>query len=129
MDPATGPLTMAELAELEATLLPAVERHHLRLLAHSLRTLQAIAGREQGPLPDGSHLETWAAAVPALRDDPGFRSGYLLQLQAAARQLEAIAAELGTTALGLDLGQLAQWARGQADARLSAPPAPPRPEH
>jgi hypothetical protein len=32
----------SELAELEATLLPALERHHLRLLAHGLRTFQAV---------------------------------------------------------------------------------------
>ena len=32
-----------ELAELESTLLPALERHHLRLLAHGLRTFQTVA--------------------------------------------------------------------------------------
>ncbi|EDY37208.1 conserved hypothetical protein [Cyanobium sp. PCC 7001] len=129
MDPDAGPLTMAELAELESTLLPAVERHHLRLLAHSLRTLQGIAGRRQGPAPETGRLEAWAAQVPALQDDPGFQERFLLQLQAAAGQLEAIAAELGTTALGLELEQLTQWARGQADARLNAPPAQPPPGH
>jgi hypothetical protein len=129
MDPHAGPLTVAELAELESTLLPAVERHHLRLLAHSLRTLQGIAGRRQGPVPETGQLEAWAAQVPALQDDPGFREGFLLQLQAAAGQLEAIAAEVDTTALGLELEQLARWARSQADARLSAPPAPPPPGH
>jgi hypothetical protein len=128
MDPSTGPLTMAELAEIEATLLPAVERHHLRVLAHSLRTLQAIAGRRQGALPEAVQLRAWAADVPALRDDPDFREGFLLQLQAAGGQLEAIAAARSTTPLGLELPELAAWARAEAETRLSAPPAPLPPE-
>jgi hypothetical protein len=37
-----------ELNLLDSTLLPSLERHHLRLLAHGLRTLQAAAGRRQG---------------------------------------------------------------------------------
>ena len=57
-------LSQAELAELEASLLPALERHHLRLLAHSLRSLQAAAGRRSGPLPERAVLLAWALAQP-----------------------------------------------------------------
>ena len=36
-------LSEHDLQELESSLLPALERHHLRLLAHSLRCLQQAA--------------------------------------------------------------------------------------
>lgn len=122
MEPAASPLSREELAELESTLLPALERHHLRLLAHSLRTLQAIAGSRDGPPPGRSQLEFWALDVVPLQDDPPFRSGFLDQLEAAGRQLESIAAGLGTSPLALQLPQLVQWARAQAEARLEESP-------
>ena len=47
-------LSEQDLGELESTLLPALERHHLRLLAHSLRCLQQAAeGRGRLPGTEG----------------------------------------------------------------------------
>ena len=48
-------LSEADLSELESTLLPAFERHHLRLLAHSLRCLQQAAAQGED-LPEGARL-------------------------------------------------------------------------
>ncbi|MFQ6538686.1 MULTISPECIES: hypothetical protein [Aphanothece] len=117
-DSAHGPLTPSELAELESTLLPALERHHLRLLAHALRTLQTIAGREQGAPPTPADLAGWAASQPDLAGDPAFTRVFLEQLEGAGSQLAAIAAGLATSALALELSQLCGWARNQADTRL-----------
>jgi hypothetical protein len=80
-------LSPEELAELEASLLPALERHHLRLLAHSLRSLQAAAGHRSGPLPDRAALMTWALDQPELQADAGFCQAFLDQLQGAGIQL------------------------------------------
>jgi hypothetical protein len=60
--PPSGPLTTEEVRQLDSTLLPALERHHLRLLAHGLRSLQAAAGRRQGPCPDPDSLRRWLLA-------------------------------------------------------------------
>ncbi len=140
-------LSPEELAELESSLLPALERHHLRLLAHSLRSLQAAAGRRSGPLPPRAQLQAWAQQQPALQADPSFCQAFLDQLQGAGIQLEAIAAEgaPGRTAsqplpaaadlqnqpvgpdpaspdlggpLALTLADLLAWARRQADQRI-----------
>lgn len=113
-----GPLSAGELAELEATLLPVLERHHLRLLAHGLRTLQEIAGHRQGPPPDRAALERWASGVEPLRDDPSFEQTFLDQLEAAGRQLEELAQTLGSSALALELSDLCHGARAAADQRL-----------
>ena len=109
-----------ELAELEATLLPALERHHLRLLAHGLRTLQAIAGRRDGPCPDPATIAAWCADQPLIAADPGFAEAFRSQMASAAIQLESIAASDGKPPLQLSLDDLARWAVRQADQRLSS---------
>ena len=102
-----GPLSAAELAELEATLLPALERHHLRLLAHSLRSLQAIAAHQPaGALPDHDVMRAWASQQPALADAPYFQAVLVEQLEAAGRQLQQLATTLGRSPLALELGDL-----------------------
>jgi hypothetical protein len=121
-----------ELHQLEATLLPALERHHLRLLAHGLRTLQAVG---QQALPSRSALEAWAAAQPAIAADPGFQAAFVEQMLGVAVQLETIAVELESLPsteprqegsprrgpLDLELDDLVRWARQQADQRLADP--------
>jgi hypothetical protein len=108
-----------ELAELESTLLPALERHHLRLLAHGLRTFQAVSGRRQGPLPTSQALALWAGGQPQLAGDPGFAATFLQQLVGLGDQLESIAAERGCDPLALDLADLIHWAEHQAQERLA----------
>ena len=120
-------LSPEELQQLEATLLPTLERHHLRLLAHGLRTLQAIAGRRSGALPPDTALAAWAAAQPVIAADAGFEEAFLTQMGHVAAQLAAIAADAGKEPLGLDLPDLVHWATGEADRRLRHPAAPPDP--
>ncbi|MEB3349329.1 MAG: hypothetical protein VKO00_04835 [Cyanobacteriota bacterium] len=123
-------LTPTELAQLDATLLPALERHHLRLLAHALRTLQAItaqAGQGPGQAPSDEAIARWARTQEAVADDDAFVRAFTLQLQGAAVQLQAIAMPRGVAPLALTLNDLSDWAIGQADQRLKAPTANPPP--
>ena len=76
-------LSEGDLAELESTLLPALERHHLRLLAHSLRCLQQAAGDGE-PLPDPQRLTAWAQRQSNLAVDPTFIPVLVEQLTKAA---------------------------------------------
>lgn len=121
---AQGPLSPAELSELESILLPALERHHLRLLAHGLRTLQAIAADggsknlNTGTLPDCISIRAWASEQPPIAGDPAFIEAFTGQLESAGRQLEQLGNELGRTPLSLGLPDLAAWATSQADQRL-----------
>jgi hypothetical protein len=124
-------LSESELHRLESTLLPALERHHLRLLAHGLRTLQAVAG-DGGALPSRDALAAWAEAQAAIADDPGFRDAFIDQMLGLAVQLESIAAAAEAPSargpLDLELDDLVRWARAQADRRLNgAEPASPPP--
>lgn len=114
-----------DLAELESTLLPSLERHHLRLLAHGLRTLQAIAGRRQGPLPDAAAIAAWAEGQAAIAADPAFKAAFLTQLEGLGQQLGMVAAAAGSTPLALDMEHLIAWASRSADGRLRAEPPPP----
>lgn len=105
-----GPLSIAELAELEASQLTPRELHRLRLLAHGLRTLQQIAGRRAGPVPDTSTIALWAADQPAIAADLAFQAHFTAQLRQLADQLGAIAGARGMQALDLDLNDLRAWA-------------------
>lgn len=116
-----------ELQELEATLLPTLERHHLRLLAHGLRTLQTIAGAQGGPLPPAGAIEAWALQQPVIQEDPGFAEAFLNQLDGVGQQLAAIAAAAGLEPLALALPDLIHWATQAADRRVRPPAAPPGP--
>ena len=140
MTPPKSPLSERELAQLEATLLPALDRHHLRLLAHGLRTLQAMTGDPHGAgsqpqtVPDHATLVAWALQQEALAGDVDFARAFADQLLATAHQLEAIAQPLGRGPLDLELRDLITWATASADNRLaiiapttSLPGAPPAP--
>ncbi|MCP9805507.1 hypothetical protein KBY71_03090 [Cyanobium sp. T1B-Tous] len=125
-------MSPAELAELESTLLPGLERHHLRLLAHGLRTLQAIATADttddDGPRPQSGALPTldairaWTAHQPSIATDTAFIEALSGQLQATGFQLAQLAAELDRPPLSLELGDLTAWATREANQRLSQPP-------
>jgi hypothetical protein len=124
-----SPLSAAEVNLLDSTLLPALERHHLRLLAHALRTLQMVAvasGTQQLPTP--AVIEQWLLQQPQLSHEGAFAQQLALQLSAAGRQLELVAEQHGVAPLQLELETLINWARQQADQRLTnAPPTPPQP--
>jgi hypothetical protein len=111
-------LTPEELAGLEATLLPALERHHLRLLAHGLRTLQAIAGRPSGESPDGEMIRQWVLRQEATAGDDAFAEAFRIQMLNVADQLRGIAGP-SCQPLDLELDDLERWARHQADCRLA----------
>ena len=117
-------LSEGDLAELESTLLPALERHHLRLLAHSLRCLQQAAGDGE-PLPDPQRLTAWAQRQSNLAVDPTFIPVLVEQLGKAAVQLEQIAVEQGRTPLELQIADLVSWGQRQADQRLALTPPEP----
>lgn len=103
-------LAHEELQQLEATLLPTLERHHLRLLAHGLRSLQAAAGRRSGAPPPAEAIAAWLKRQPGYDHDPDFTCAFLTQLEALRAQLEVIAAGCGREPLALDLDDLCRWA-------------------
>ena len=115
-------LSPEELTTLESTLLPALERHHLRLLAHGLRTLQSIAQSNTGAgsttLPSELEIHHWALAQPATASDQAFAEAFALQMQGLGAQLQAIAGP-GHNPLALELVDLIRWAQEQADQRLA----------
>lgn len=111
-------LSESDLGELESSLLPALERHHLRLLAHSLRCLQAAEAH--GDPTDEAALLAWAREQPGLATDPAFIRVLVEQLGKAAVQLEAIGQVQGKPALQLTMTDLVAWGRQAADQRLAS---------
>ncbi len=120
----TSPLDSDAIARIDATQLPMRERHHLRLLSHGLRTLQAIATahgsqRDSDKLPDRAAIRAWAANQPQIAQDSAFIDLLSDQLESAGRQLAQLAAERGLPPLELELRDLTAWATKQANQRIA----------
>ena len=108
--------------EIDATLLPMLERHHLRLLAHCLASFQDIkAPATAGPIPSIDQQRNWCQEQPQLRDDPQFEDLLLHQFQAAAKHLERLAKSHGITPLELTLTHLIDEALALAKAKHQTP--------
>ena len=115
----SGPLSRSDAEQIEATLLPNLDRHHLRLLAHCLRSFQVIAKpRTSGPLPNQSSLEKWLLQQPQLTDEPQFRDLLLGQFLSAALQLEGLARAKGLSPLELSIGELITASTTASKARI-----------
>jgi hypothetical protein len=122
-------LSPEDQALLAASLLPIRERHDLSLLAHGLRTFQAIAATTAEPLrlPDRFQIEAWAARQASLADDSAFQEAFVEQLGRLVDPLKAIAARQGRSPLELRLEELVAWVTEQADDRLNRPGSTPPP--
>ena len=122
MDPSplAGPLDRQQIERIEATLLPVVERHLLRLQAHCLVTFQQIAMPiREGPLPTRDRWQEWCDQQPQLADDTEFSDQLMMQFTVIASQLEELAGKLNRTPLELELGDLIQQAETNSRDRLA----------
>ena len=122
MDPSTdsSPLDRPQIERIDATLLPAVDRHLLRLQAHCLATFQKIAmPLKQGPLPTRDRWQDWCDDQPQLASDEEFREQLMMQFTVIASQLEELANQLELTPLELKLNDLINNAETNSRQRLS----------
>ena len=117
--PVSGPLDRQQIELIDATLLPAVDRHLLRLQAHCLATFKQIAmPLMQGPLPTRDHWQDWCDRQPELVNDADFREQLMMQFTVIASQLEELARQLQLTPLELKLNDLIQHAETNSRQRL-----------
>ena len=97
----------ATIERIDATLLPQLDRHHLRVLTHCLDSFQAMAGDETtGRIPDDDQRYRWCKQQPIVAGDPTFLDTLMLQLNAAADQLDHLAQQLDKPPLALTLEDL-----------------------
>ena len=102
----------------DATLLPEVDRHRLRLLAHCLDSFQTMSGGSEGLLPDAASRRRWCEQQPAVADDPAFLRSLMQQLNGAAEQLQDLADSLGKPPLELQLDDLITAAEARCHHQL-----------
>ena len=117
--PVAGPLDRQQIERIEATLLPVVDRHLLRLQAHCLVTFQQIAmPMREGPLPTRDRWQDWCDHQPQLADDAEFSEQLMMQFTVIASQLEELARKLNRTPLELELNDLINQAETSSRDRL-----------
>ena len=94
------------IARIDATLLPQLDRHHLRLLAHCLASFRMMVPDLDGALPNAALRRQWCEQQPVVADDPQFLILLLNQLNNAADQLEEMADDCSKAPLELSLDDL-----------------------
>ncbi len=100
-------LTEKEIEQIDATMLPAFERHNIRLLAHCLVSFRSMADDcKKGPLPNKQRRVEWCLKQPALANEKSFIPIFLKQMEIAGLELEKIAAYKIVTPLELTLEDL-----------------------
>ena len=113
-----GPLSREAIERIDASLLPQLDRHHLRLLAHCLACFQAMDPLpEDGSLPRETSRRSWCLKQPRIAEDPGFVNLLLEQFDVAALQLEAIAQEQQLPPMALTLEALITAAQARCQHR------------
>ncbi len=104
---APSPLSIDEIKRIDATGLPSIDRHHLRLLAHCLSCFKSISrGSTIGTLPKEQDRLKWIFSQPSLINDREFAFLFLDQLASAGLQLEKLADEYQISPLELTLDEL-----------------------
>jgi len=94
------------IARIDATLLPQLDRHHLRLLAHCLSSFRDMSSDVDGAIPNAALRRQWCKQQPVVADDPQFLRILLDQLNNAAQQLEDVAKHCRKVPLELSLDDL-----------------------
>lgn len=119
-EPGAGPLNRDQIEWIESTLLPALDRHHLRLQAHCLATFQHIAHPlTQGQLPGRDRWLEWCERQPQLANDPEFTEQLMMQFTVIATQLDALAKQCGISPLELTLSDLIEHTERRSRDRLA----------
>ena len=106
------------VARIDATMLPRLERHHVRLLAHCLESFRSMGDTREVGLPDAACRRRWCEQQPVVAEDPAFLRSLLLQLETAARQLSELAAALDKAPLELTVEDLITDAEARCHHRL-----------
>ena len=94
------------IERIDATLLPQMDRHHLRLLAHCLESFRAMDRAADDALPDAASRRRWCEQQPVVEEEPSFLRSLLHQLDGAAEQLQDLADQLNKAPLQLSLDDL-----------------------
>ncbi len=103
----SSPLNMAEIELIDSTFFPSIDKHHLRLLAHCLRSFQEMKqDATDGQLPDDKQCLIWCQSQANLTKEKKFILVLIEQMSSARRQLEQIAEEFEKPPLKLTLTDL-----------------------
>ena len=94
------------VARIDATLLPQLDRHHLRLLVHCLDSFRTMVPSNDRSLPGAASRRRWCEQQPLVVEDPTFLRSLLLQLEGAGQQLNELAQQLNKQPLELSLDDL-----------------------
>ncbi len=103
----SSPLNLNQINRIEELTLSALEKHHLRLLAHCLQVFKSIPVESDGKnFPSKQEQLDWWLSNPKLKNDREFILLLIDQFDSAAIQLERVAQALQILPMELTLDDL-----------------------
>ena len=103
----SSPLNLTQINRIEELTLSALEKHHLRLLAHCLQVFKSIPVESDGKnFPSKQEQLEWWLSNPKLKNDREFILLLIEQFDSAAIQLERVAKALQILPMQLTLDDL-----------------------
>ena len=110
-----GALSPEVIQKIEATTLPNLDKHHLRLLAYSLVSLQSMSNNDSNKtgFPEKSTRLKWCANHQRLRNEQSFIPLFLEQLEVAEQFLEKVAKHYQINPLEITVDDLIAFRMGQ----------------
>ena len=106
------------IERIDATLLPQMDPHHLRLLVHCLESFRAMDRAAGDALPDAASRRRWCEQQPVVAEEASFLRSLLHQLDAAAEQLQSLADHLNKAPLQLSLDDLISAAEARCHHQI-----------
>ena len=105
-----SPLTLQDIQKIDSKSISSQDKHYLRLLAHSLFTLQSISNTfdclDCELLPNKEKCLEWLILKRGFNKEDSFVAVFLEQLDTAAKQLEVLGKHYLVSPLDLSLDQL-----------------------
>ena len=114
-----SPISLQDIEKIASTHLSAVEKHHLRLLAHCLACFQEMQKeRSIQSLPTENIRLEWLHQQQKFAKDEGFIHLLNEQFSSAANQLSQISQTLNIPPLELTLDDLIQFSLESSNVQL-----------
>ena len=106
LDPFSNPLNIQTIKEIDNLDLPIMQKHHVRILAHSLQIIKIINADDSSELCDKNPLREWCDNQSKKFDDKKFSDLFYEQLESTAKKLNTFSKRIDKNIEDLEINDL-----------------------
>ena len=106
LDSLSNPLNIQTIQEIDNLDLPAMQKHHVRILAHCLQILKNINSDDSSEFSDKNSLRVWCDNQSRKFNDKKFSDLFYAQLDSTAKKLNIFSQRIGKNIEDLEIDDL-----------------------